>query len=63
MTLKEMEKLIALQNDLSKKSLEIDAEDIFEYTMGLLVERWCKDKGKSPAEMSKKIYKRLRRKK
>ena len=63
MTLKEMEKLIAIQNDISKEVMDIDAEDIFEYTAGLMIERWCRRKGKSPADLSKRIYTRLRRKK
>lgn len=63
MTLKEMESLIMLQNSLSKKTMAIESEDIFEYTMGLLIERWCREKGKSPAQMSKRLFRRLRRKK
>lgn len=62
MTLKQMKALVALQNELCERSQKIESDDIFVYTIGIMIERWCMKNKKSPAEMAKKLYKRLRRK-
>ena len=63
MTLKEMERLVALQNELNREILTIKHQDIMEYTISYMLETWCKKNGISPKIASKNIYKRLRRKK
>lgn len=63
MTLRQMEELIMLQNDMCEMSKSIKDEDIFIYTIGLMIERWCKEYKISPAFVAKKLLKRLRRKK
>ena len=63
MTLKQMKTLVSLQNELCDKSQAIESDDIYVYTIGLMIERWCMKNKKSPAEIAKKLYKRLRRKK
>jgi hypothetical protein len=62
MTLKQMKTLVSLQNELCERSQKIESDDIFVYTIGIMIERWCMKNKKSPAEMAKKLYKRLRRK-
>lgn len=63
MTYQQFEELIALQTELCNRSMDITDEEIFTYTIGLMIERWCEQKDSSPAFIAKMLWKRLRREK